>query len=35
MLFKKHNSTYYGNQDILEKHMDVPLEEIPKYIKPL
>jgi hypothetical protein len=35
MLYKKHSSTYYGNQDVLEKHMDVPLEEIPKYIKPL
>lgn len=35
MLYKKHSSTYYGNQDILEKHIDVPLEEITKYIKPL
>ena len=35
MLYKKHSSTYYGNQDILEKHVDVPLEEITKYIKPL
>lgn len=35
MLYKKHSSTYYGNQDVLEKHIDVPLEEITKYIKPL
>ena len=35
MLYKKHSSTYYGNQGVLEKHADVPLEEISKYIKPL
>ena len=34
-LHKKHSSTYYGNQDVLEKHVDVPVEEISKYIKPL
>ena len=34
-LHKKHSSTYYGNQDALEKHVDVPVEEISKYIKPL
>ena len=35
-LYKRKSKTYYGNQeDILEKHDDVPVEEIPKYIKPL
>ena len=35
-LYKKHSSTYYyRNEDVYENHYDVPLEEIPKYIKPL
>lgn len=34
-LYKKQNSSYYGTEETLEKHNDVPVEEIPKYIKPL
>lgn len=34
-LYKKQNNSYYGNQDVIKKHTDVPVEEIPKYIKPL
>ena len=35
MLYKKQNSSYYSQQNSLKKHNDVPVEEIPKYIKPL
>ena len=34
-LYKKQNSTYYSNEDTLKKYIDIPVEEIPKYIKPL
>ena len=34
-LYKKQNSTYYSNEDTLKKHIDIPVEEISKYIKPL
>ena len=34
-LYKKQNNSYYGNQNVIKKHTDVPVEEIPKYIKPL
>tara|TARA_R110002020_G_scaffold113236_7_gene260341 strand:+ start:9965 stop:11353 length:1389 start_codon:yes stop_codon:yes gene_type:complete len=35
-LFKIQHNSYYGNQKpIKPPHLDVPVEEIPKYIKPL
>jgi len=34
-LYKKQNSRLYSQQVSLENHKDVPVEEIPKYIKPL
>jgi hypothetical protein len=34
-LYKKQNTTYYGNQDTLKTHIDIPVEDIPKYIKSL
>jgi hypothetical protein len=34
-LYKKQNSSYYSNENVLKQYGDVPVEEIPKYIKPL
>lgn len=34
-LYPKQNNSYYGNTTKLKSHTDVPVEEIPKYIKPL
>ena len=35
MLYKKQNSSYYSNENVLKQYGDVPVEEISKYIKPL
>ncbi len=34
-LYKKQNSSYYRNEESLKTHVGVPVEDIPKYIKPL